>query len=189
MRRFIRDFGPAYFATDGDFLTCKVCEKVVNAEKKFFVEQHVKSAQHQNRLQTPGRSNQNVCLLSDFLNLSNKQSPSNMDLCQMLRGTNIPLFKVQNQSFRNCLEKYSKYQVPEHTTLRKTYLRKLYDATILKIRTAIGENPIWISMDETTDGKGRYVVNTIIGRQANASQLNAKMGCLLSGLSPEKDHK
>ena len=52
--------------------------------------------------------------------------------------------------------------VPDHTTLRKTYLKKLYDDTVLRIRLSIGDERIWISIDETTDVKGQYVVNTII---------------------------
>ncbi|XP_018496631.1 uncharacterized protein LOC100905696 [Galendromus occidentalis] len=86
-----------------------------------------------------------------------------MDLCQMLVETNIPLYKVQDPSFKNFMLKYCKEILPDHTTLRKHYLKKLYEGTIHRIRSAIGDKRIWVSIDETTDAKGQYVVNTVIG--------------------------
>ncbi|XP_028967390.1 uncharacterized protein LOC100901375 [Galendromus occidentalis] len=53
---------------------------------------------------------------------------------------------------------------PASKTLRKTYLKKVYGATINRIRDSIGDSRIWVSMDETTDLKGQFVVNTIVGR-------------------------
>jgi hypothetical protein len=35
------------------------------------------------------------------------------------------------------------------------------------IRTTIGDNDIWISVDETTDRLGRYIVHLIIGKSSS----------------------
>ncbi|XP_028968640.1 uncharacterized protein LOC114828484 [Galendromus occidentalis] len=83
-----------------------------------------------------------------------KASVFNMDLCQMSVETNIPLYKVQDPSFKNFMLKYCKEILPDHTTLRKHYLKKLYEGTIHRIRSAIGDKRIWVSIDETTDAKG-----------------------------------
>ena len=40
---------------------------------------------------------------------------------------------------------------------------KLYDQTSNVIRDKIGNNNIWVSIDETTDAYGRKVANVIIG--------------------------
>ena len=47
--------------------------------------------------------------------------------------------------------------------MRNNYLPKVYQASIEKIREEIGNNSVWISVDKTTDGCGRYVVNVIVG--------------------------
>ncbi|XP_018497625.1 uncharacterized protein LOC108865253 [Galendromus occidentalis] len=81
----------------------------------------------------------------------------------MLLEANIPLYKVEHASFRNFFEKYTMKVLPHQTTLRKTYLiEKVYGATIDRIRG--GDSRIWVSMDETTDLKGQFVMNTIVGR-------------------------
>ncbi|KAJ3645967.1 hypothetical protein Zmor_023583 [Zophobas morio] len=50
------------------------------------------------------------------------------------------------------------------STLRKNYLPKDYDMVIKQIRNSIGNNDIWISVDETTDRLGRYIVHLVIGK-------------------------
>ncbi|XP_003742228.1 uncharacterized protein LOC100899883 [Galendromus occidentalis] len=159
----MKQFEGESLTTDGVVLTCKLCEKVVNSEKKYFVQQHLNSNSHRERKQRSAKENQNICLLSNFVKLSNKESSFHMDLCQMLVESNIPLYKVQDSSFRTFMQKYCKIPTPDHTKLRKTYLKKLYDATVQRIREAVGEKRIWVSVDETTDVKGQYVVNTIVG--------------------------
>ncbi|XP_018496379.1 uncharacterized protein LOC108864709 [Galendromus occidentalis] len=66
------------------------------------------------------------------------------------------------QSFRTFMQKRCLADMPNHTTLRKTYLKKLFEETIHRIRCSIGDDRIWISIDETTDIEGQFVVNTII---------------------------
>lgn len=36
--------------------------------------------------------------------------------------------------------------------------------TLAQIRQDVGESPIWVSVDETTDATGRYVANVIVGK-------------------------
>lgn len=43
---YVKEFGPEFFTTDGSVLTCKLCEKAVNDEKRYFVQQHIRSAGH-----------------------------------------------------------------------------------------------------------------------------------------------
>lgn len=39
-----------------------------------------------------------------------------------------------------------------------------YDEAMTYVRSDIGNNYIWIAVDETTDGKGRYIANLVIGK-------------------------
>lgn len=47
--------------------------------------------------------------------------------------------------------------------MRKNYVEKCFLNTIRNIRHYGGDKKIWVSVDETTDVKGRYVVNIVIG--------------------------
>lgn len=61
------------------------------------------------------------------------------------------------------MEKYTQKHVPEETTLQKNYVPLLYDETIQKVRVHIANHYVYIIVDETTDARGKYVANLIIG--------------------------
>lgn len=61
------------------------------------------------------------------------------------------------------MEKYTQKHVPEESTLRKNYVPLLYDETIQKVRVHIANHYVYIIVDETTDARGKYVANLIIG--------------------------
>jgi hypothetical protein len=62
------------------------------------------------------------------------------------------------------LEKYTGKTIPHETTLRKSHLDVIYNEKLDKIRDFIKNGPIWVSMEETTDVEGRYIVNVIVGK-------------------------
>ncbi|XP_003741646.1 uncharacterized protein LOC100899549 [Galendromus occidentalis] len=179
MELFVKELGPDCLTTDGTVLTCKLCAKVVNAEKKYSVQQHLKSASHQERAKKTKDTDQTLCLLKNYVELSSRESAFSMDLCEMMVQCNIPLHKAQHESFRRFLEKWSsEKKVPDPRTLRRNYLRKLYEATMERIRNTVGDNRIWVSVDETTDSRGQYVVNTVIGcLSAEEASKPMLMGC------------
>lgn len=53
--------------------------------------------------------------------------------------------------------------IPNECTLRKNYLNQCYINTMDQIRKYVGNNKIWVLIDESTDVDGRYVSNVIIG--------------------------
>lgn len=79
-------------------------------------------------------------------------------------AANIPWRCLNNDTFRNFLKKYTVQHIPHESTLRKGYLDDCYDSAIQVIRSDIGDNFIWISVDETTDSMGRQVANLIVGK-------------------------
>lgn len=76
---------------------------------------------------------------------------------------NIPLNKVNLKPFKAFLEKYCKQRIPDESTLRKSYVYPVYKETFGAIKNIVAKNHIWFSVDETTDSRGRYVANLIIG--------------------------
>lgn len=95
--------------------------------------------------------------------VSNEQKEFNLELCKTLIKSNIPLKKLQNNNLKTFLEKHCKMRVPDESTLRKNYVCLVYKETIEEIKSIIGNNCIWFSVDETTDTCGRYIANLVIG--------------------------
>jgi hypothetical protein len=79
-----------------------------------------------------------------------------------MASSNIPLHKVEAVRFRKFLEKYTTPPIPTESTLRKKYLASCYEVTINKIRNSVGKNKIWVSIVETSDVGGRFVVNVVV---------------------------
>ena len=93
----------------------------------------------------------------------NEQKFFNTQLCKAMVESNIPLNKLQHKSFKTFLETFCNKHIPDESTLRKNYVASIYQDVIQKIKSIIGDNYIWFSVDETTDSCGRYVENLIIG--------------------------
>lgn len=162
LNKLLREFGKDIFSTDGSVLFCKFCETKVNFEKKYFVTQHLSTAKHKmsaNKSVDPKKT----CLLQNFKGISQGQSQFSLDLCKALLDANIPLWKLENSSLKEFLQKYTKEQIPNESTLRKNYVDIVYLSVIENIREKVKEKQIWVSIDETTDALGRYVANVIIG--------------------------
>ncbi|KAJ4442676.1 hypothetical protein ANN_04265 [Periplaneta americana] len=66
-------------------------------------------------------------------------------------------------NLRNFIEKYTEKQLPSESTLRKNYLPDCYADVLNQIRKAVGNNKIWVSVDETTDETGRFVAHVVVG--------------------------
>jgi hypothetical protein len=170
LRAFVKEFGEKIFSTDGDILLCRVCEKSVNFEKRYFVTQHCDSGVHKRNVEKAlGTSSTKSAPQTIGECLVDKDNEFTMDLCNALIASDIPMHKIENHTFRTFLEKYTKKSIPSRSSLRK-YVDRNYQLTLAKIRESVGDKNIWISIDETTDSMGRYVANTIIGTLEPESQ-------------------
>ena len=63
---------------------------------------------------------------------------------------------------RNFLEKYTKQSTSDESTLRKNYLKKVYENKIEEIRMNLRNEKIWISIDETTDLRKNAIGHVIV---------------------------
>lgn len=159
-RRWVAEFGDV-FSTDGSILFCKACETSVASDKRCHVVQHIATQKHVssvNRKKVAAPQ-----LLADAFSGLSKVNEFSRDLCAAFLSADIPLWKLTNSDLRCFLEKYTKERVPDESTLRKRYVKKCYEETLAKIRTEIGDNYVWVSVDETTDASGRYVANFVVG--------------------------
>lgn len=159
---YVREYGDV-FKTDGSVLFCNFCEKNVNADTRSQVSQHIATSKH---IKSASLKKLPTQQLLNLQNVTNSQgsavSPFFKDICHAFVAADIPLNKLQNPVLKQTLEKYTKLPIPHESTVRKNYLPKVYQETISKIRQHIGDSCIWVSMDESTDSSGRYVVNIIV---------------------------
>lgn len=154
--------GNADFTSDGNVIFCQPCGKDVKCKKKFQLEQHTKTSAH---LAAKVRKTLTVQALLTNMRPVSQANTFSVDLCKALVCSNIPWNKLNNPSFRAFLEKYCVNQnIPDESTMRKNYLDKIYLSTIEEIRNSIGDNFIWVAVDETTDALGRYVANIVVGK-------------------------
>jgi hypothetical protein len=158
---FVQEFGEKYFSTDGKILFCKVCEISVMAAKCFCVCQHCETAKHQKNLnlRSMKQNRQKLLLENPETSTSSKTSQFHRDLCEMLILANIPLNKVSNKQFINFMEKCMNRIVPTESNLQKNY----YEDAVRGVRNIVGDNKIWISIDESTDIDSRCAANVIVG--------------------------
>ncbi|KAG7162105.1 hypothetical protein Hamer_G010762 [Homarus americanus] len=92
-----------------------------------------------------------------------KHSQFNQDLCRALVSADIPLNKLNNKELVSFLEKYTDQKVPSESILRKNDVPDLYNETLDRLREKVGDNSIWVSLDETTDVDARCVANFVFG--------------------------
>lgn len=79
-------------------------------------------------------------------------------------AANIPLNKLTNPHLKDFLQKHSKFNTPDESTIRKNVIEKVFTSTTDKIKKDIGDNYVYIIVNETTDACGRYIANLMIGK-------------------------
>lgn len=133
--------------------------------KKYQVDQHKSTLTHKSR--TTLQASQPKQQLITANNDSNKslQKTFNRDLCNVFVGCNIALYKLKMFLFQIFLVEYCgpELTIPSTSNLRKKYVDVCYTTVMESIKTEVKNNFIWFSVDESTDVKGRYIANFIIG--------------------------
>jgi hypothetical protein len=93
------------------------------------VTQHVSIGLHQGKLQLLKNSKMaQQSLRQSFgeASKSNEQQVFNSDLCEALLSANIPLTNLNNSNLKTFLEKYCQKNIPDESTLRKSYVIGIY---------------------------------------------------------------
>lgn len=158
-RQLVEEFGDV-LCYDGGQLKCEPCNTKLSGTKRSNVTSHFKTNKH--------KSNVARCAVNNNQEESTGNDPPStaqfyLDLCFALVSANIPLWKLEHDCFKGFLEKYTGFVVPSESTLRKNYVDKHYISSLNRIREVVGDNKIWISVDECTDTTGRQIANAIVG--------------------------
>ena len=163
LQSFVNEFRNEFISTDNIILFCKACEKKVGSEKRFQVLQHINTSKHK-ELVIKKRETENKPKQKQLAEcLGSRLTQFSSDLCEVFIACDIPLFKLNNPTLRNFLQKYTNEHVPDESTLRETYVSQCYKRVISNIQNTLRNQFVWISVDETTDCEGRYIANFIVG--------------------------
>lgn len=127
---------------------CSKCEVTIGCTSKNVVKKHVKSGKHRG--------------------LQQKKEDFYFDLVQFLILCNIPWQQIENPAFKSFFEKYicckcgDSPKLPGESIIRRTYLDKFYKEKLSVIHGDVADEKLWISLDETTDFLGRYIVHFLV---------------------------
>lgn len=162
---WIKNFPELEFS--GEKVFCKACAKIIVCEKKFQIDQHMKTPLHKAKLQKMKSEPVQVSVKNAFKNVGEKSKSEKeifeVDLCKALVAANIPLKKLQNPQLRGFLQKYCKQTIPDESTLRKKNVHSVYETVLEEIRASLGDKNFYIVVDESTDACGRYIAHLMIG--------------------------
>ncbi|KAF2887768.1 hypothetical protein ILUMI_18405, partial [Ignelater luminosus] len=107
----------------------------------------------------------NVCLKHvGFDRKSQIDAHCTTDMCSAFIRADIPLSKLNCDAFRQFLGKYTGKKTPNESTLRKTYLPDAFNDIMKRIALELRGKYFYIVVDETTDSRGCYIANLLIGR-------------------------
>lgn len=144
---WIRDYPEILYDAASGTITCTKCEVSLKAKKSNFT-RHLNSKTHRGvKVESP----------ADFY----------YDLTYFLIMCNIPWIQVENPVFRTFFEKYicrchdKNRTLPSESTLRKK-LDKVFESQLQPIKNEVKDQKLWISLDETTDFLGRYVIHFLV---------------------------
>ena len=80
LRAYVSEFGETILSTDGAVLNCIPCEKVLNADTRFQVVQHLETGKHKKCVERKNSKGQQL-FLAGSLEKQGKLSPFSLDLC------------------------------------------------------------------------------------------------------------
>lgn len=138
---------------DGDVILCTACKELLQCVARRDIEQHVNRITHQHNLRYLQRQQYEHVDDATF----------RQELTEAFVAANIPQRKLDHPVLSKFLEKYCYRPIPNESSLRKTYLPRVYKQISSDIQHQIADQYLWISMDETTDISGRLIVNVTLG--------------------------
>lgn len=155
---------PEFLKPTSISLFCQACEQNIHLRAtsvKHNISSHEKSNKHQRQLSIWRRRRTNQQLMQVGLTREDKFKKN---LTEMLVKCNIPFHKVSNRHFQNFIANECGKITPDESTLRKSYLKPLYEESLAELRIAIGASWIYLQVDESTDSLNRPVVSIIVGK-------------------------
>lgn len=151
---------PGVYELGDNIVKCHYCHVTLHTITRAHINRHDNSPRHRKaaelRAQMPHAS------ASSWDSCRSRQSAFFKELCDAMLAADIPLEKLYNSEFHRFLEYWTQQIIPDASTLRKAYVKIVFEEKMRMIREEVGDNRIWISVDETTDVDRRLVAHAVV---------------------------
>ena len=128
------------------------------------LDEHLSSKRHAKK-GTAGLQQQTIATAMKKAESSERAFNSfNLDMTEAAVKAGIPLSTLTHPAFKAVIEKHTNKHLYCRQTLQDDYLPEVYSRHLQSIREYIGDNDIFVILDETPDRNGRSVVNALVGR-------------------------
>ena len=149
VRQTCQEYPDEFSATPAGDLRCNLCDVLVTCDKKFFVESHRKSKQHQGKLETKSKFRSKQTFLHfDQVNFKEQVVSSFV-------AADIPLHKLNHPSLKSLFARMRKV-LPSETAARAC-VAKLASQKEEQIQKLLRDNKIFLIVDEAEVAKQKYI--------------------------------
>ena len=149
VRQTCQEYPDEFSATPAEDLRCYLCDVLVKCDKKFFVESHRKSKQHQGKLETKSKSQSKQTFLHfDQVNFKEQVVSS-------FSAADIPLHKLNHPSLKSLFTTMGKV-LPSETAARAC-VAKLASQKEEQIQELLRDKKIFLIVDEAEVAKQKYI--------------------------------
>lgn len=170
LKTLAKEFENDGIVSDGSIIKCSFCDLSIKMDinhQKQQISQHISTIRHrENKARESKASSSRQTFIGAAFEAGETETKANkqfaLDLTSAFLQSGIPLNKVNSLPIKSFLEKYTHRHVPDESTLRKNYTQPIYDSTIQKIRSEIGDSDVALILDESTDQLQRFVLNILI---------------------------
>ena len=149
VRQICHEYPDEFSATPARDLRGNLCDVLVKCDKKFFVESHRKSKQHQRKLETKSKSqSKQIFLQLDQVNFKEQVVSSFL-------AADIPLHKLNHPSLKSLFATMGKV-LPSETATRAC-VAKLASQKEEQIQELLRDKTIFLVVDEAEIAKQKYI--------------------------------
>ena len=144
-----QEYPDEFSASPADDLRCNLCNVLVKCDKKFFVESHRKSKQHQGKLEMKSKSQSKQTFLHfDQVNFKEQVVSSFL-------AADIPLHKLNHSSLKSLFARIRK-ALPSETAVRAC-VAKLASQKMEQIQELLHDKKFFLIVDEAEVVKQKYI--------------------------------
>ena len=149
VRQICQEYPDEFSATPARDLRCNLCDVLVKCDKKFFVESHQKSKQHQRKLETKSKSQSKQTFLQlDQVNFKEQVVSSFL-------AADIPLHKLNHPSLKSLFATMGKV-LPSETAARAC-VAQLASQKEKQIQKLLHGKKNFLIVDEALIAKQKYI--------------------------------
>ena len=148
MRQTCQEYPDEFSATPAGDLRCNLCDVLVKCDKKFFVESHRKSKQHQGKLETKSKAqNKQTFLHFDQVNFKEPVVSSFL-------AADIPLHKLNHPFLKSLFARMGKV-LPSETAARACVAKLASQKE--QIQELLRDKKVFLIVDEAEVAKQKHI--------------------------------